>query len=80
MAVRPRESSIRDKFERYTAPDPKSPDRRRKAYTAIAAKMARIAYAVVRTARPYRSYYEHDFPGGSISLKGAVDAPRVATS
>lgn len=80
VAVRLRESSIRDKYERYTAPDPRSPDRRRKAYTAIAAKMARITYAVIKTGRPYRSYYEHDFPGGSISFKRAVEARSAATS
>lgn len=81
VAVRLRESSIRDKFERYTALDPKSADRRRKAYTAIAAKMARITYAVIKTRRPYRPYFEHDLPGGSIPLKCAVDAPvPVATS
>jgi transposase len=75
IAVRLRESSIRDKFERYTAADPKSADRLRKAYTAIAAKMARIVYAVIKTERPYRSYFEHDLPGGSIPLKRAVEAP-----
>lgn len=75
IAVRLRESSVRDKFERYTTTDPKSADRRRKAYTAIAAKMARVAYAVIKTERPYRSYYEHDLPGGSIPLKRAVEAP-----
>ncbi len=80
VAVRLRESSVRDKFERYTAPDPKSADRRRKAYTAIAAKMARITYAVIKTGRPYRSYYEHDLPGGSISFKRAVEARPAATS
>jgi transposase len=76
IAVRLRESSIRDKYERYTAADPKSADQRRKAYTAIAAKMARIAYAVIKTGQPYRSYFEHDFPGGSIPLSGAVEAQR----
>jgi transposase len=75
-AVRLRESSIRDKYERYIALNPKSPDQRRKAYTAIAAKMARIAYAVIKTARPYRSYFEHELPGGSIPLSGAVEAAR----
>jgi transposase len=55
IAVRLRESSIRDKYERYVAPDPKSADQRRKAYTVIGAKMARIAYAVIKTGRPYRS-------------------------
>lgn len=80
VAVRLRESTIRDKYERYTAPEPKSPDRRRKAYTAIAAKMARITYAVIKTGRPYRSYYEHDLPGGSIPLNRAVEARPAATS
>jgi transposase len=80
VAVRLRESSIRNKYERYTAPDPRSPDRRRKAYTAIAAKTARIAYAVIKTGRPYRSYYEHDIPGGSISFKRGVEARSTTTS
>ena len=81
VAVRLRESSVRDKFERYTATDPKGADLRRKAYTAVAAKMARIAHAVIKTGRPYRSYFEHDLPGGSIPLKRAVEAlPVGATS
>lgn len=81
IAVRLRESSIRDKYERYVRSAPLSPDQRRKAYTAIAAKMARIAYAVVKTERTYRSYYEHDLPGGSIPLNRAVEAHRqVPTS
>lgn len=78
VAVRQRESSLRDKFERYMAPEPKSADRRRKAYTAIAAKMARIAYAIIKTNRPYRAYFEHDLPGGSIPFKCAVEAPPCA--
>jgi transposase len=80
IAVRLRESSIRDKYERYTAADPKNADQRRKAYTAIAAKMARIAYAVIKTGQPYRSYFEHDFPGGSIPCSGAVEARRRGTA
>jgi len=75
-AVRLRESSIRDEYERYMAANPQNADQRRKAYTAIAAKMARIAYAVIKTARPYRNYFEHELPGGSIPLSGAVEATR----
>ncbi|MDZ4390343.1 MAG: IS110 family transposase [Gemmatimonadales bacterium] len=78
IAVRSREHSVRDKFERYVAVEPFSADRRRKAYTAIAAKMARIAYAVIKTGRPYRSYFEHDLPSGSIPLKRAVEAPATS--
>lgn len=69
---------MRDKFERYTATAPKSADRRRKAYTAIAAKMARIAYAVVKTGQPYRAYFEHDVPSESTPIDRAVEA--LATS
>ena len=74
VAVRLRESSIRDKFERDLAAGAATADRRRMAYTAIAAKMARITYAVIKTGRPYRGYYEHDLPSGSISLNRAVEA------
>ena len=78
IAVRSREHSVRDKFERYVALAPFSADRRRKAYTAIAAKMARIAHAVIKTGRPYRAYFEHDFPRGSIPLRRAVEAPTTS--
>lgn len=78
VAVRAREHSIRDKFERYIAVEPFSADRRRKAYTAIAAKMARTTYAVIKTGRPYRSYFEHDFPSGSIPFNRAVEAPATS--
>lgn len=74
IAVRSREHSVRDKFERYLAPDPFSADRRRKAYTAIAAKMARIAHAVIKSGRPYRAYFEHDLPSGSTPFRRAVEA------
>jgi Transposase IS116/IS110/IS902 family len=74
IAVRLRESSIRDKYERYVAAGAATVDRKRMAYTAIAAKMARITYAVIKSGRPYRGYYEHELPSGSISLKRAVEA------
>lgn len=78
IAVRSREHSVRDKFERYVATEPFSAARRRKAYTAIAAKMARIAHAVIKTGRPYRSYFEHELPSGSIPFKRAVEAPATS--
>lgn len=78
IAVRSREHSVRDKFERYVAAEPFSAARRRKAYTAVAAKMARIAYAVVKTGRPYRSYFEHELPSGSIPFNRAVEAPATS--
>jgi hypothetical protein len=43
-AVRMNENSFRDKYERYTQQDPGNPEVRRKALTAVAARMARVAY------------------------------------
>ena len=74
VAVRMRENSFRMKYERYIRTDPTNPDRRRKALTAVSAKMARVAYAVVKHNQPYRPYYEHDVPGGVIPFNRAVEA------
>jgi hypothetical protein len=74
-AVRMTENSFRDKYERYTKQDPGNPDVRRKALTAVAAKMARVvAYALVNRLEPYRGYHEHALPSGSIPLNRAVGA------
>ena len=77
-AVRQRENSFRDKYERYIRADPKNPDLKRKALTAVAAKMARIAYAIVKTSVPYRAYFEAAVPSGSIPLSRAVEANRTS--
>jgi len=74
-AVRMTENSFRDKYERYTKQDPGNPDLRRKALTVVAAKMARVAYALVKRNQPYRGYYEHALASGSIALIRAVGAP-----
>jgi len=73
-AVRMNENSFRDKYERYTKQDPGNPDVRRKGLTAVAAKMARVAYAIVKRNQPYRGYHEHALPSRSIPLKRAVGA------
>lgn len=78
IAVRSREHSVRDKFERYVAAEPFSAARRRKAYTAIAAKMARITHAEIKTGRPYRGYFEHELPSGSIPFNRAVEVPATS--
>jgi transposase len=78
IAVRSTEHSVRAKYERYVASEPFSPARKRKAYTAIAAKMARITHAVIKTGRPYRGYFEHELPSGSIPLNRAVEAPATS--
>ena len=56
-AVLQRATSFRDKFERYLAQDRHNPDLRRKAYTAIAAKMARTIHAVIKSGEPYRPFF-----------------------
>ena len=58
VAIRQKENSFRNKFENYIREHGSSPDSKRKAYTAIAAKLARIAHAVVKTDSDYYGYYE----------------------
>ena len=78
VAIRMQQNSFRRKFEDYIRPDPQNADRRRKAYTAVAAKMARVAYAVVTTGIDYRRFPEAARPGGRIPSPRAVEA--LATS
>ena len=78
VAVRMRENSFREKYERYIRSDPTDPDLKRKALTAVMAKMARVAYAVVKTQSPYRTYFEAAVPSGSIPLSRAVEAVRTS--
>ncbi len=74
IAVRMRENSFRDKYERYIKSDPGNADRKRKALTAVAAKMARVAYSLVKNQSTYRCYYETALPSGSIPISRAVGA------
>ena len=74
VAVRMQQNSFRRKFEDYMRSDPLNKDRRRKAYTAVAAKMARVVYAVVTTGSDYRRFPEATRPGGRIPSPRAVEA------
>jgi transposase len=74
IAVRMRENSFRAKYERYMQADPASADRKRKAYVAVAAKMARVAYALVRSGADYRPYHEVAVPSGRTCSARAVEA------
>lgn len=53
-----RTNSFRDKFERYIAKDRHNTHLRRKAYTAIAAKMARTVHGIIKRGEPYRPFFE----------------------
>jgi transposase len=68
VAIRQRDNSFRDKFERYIARDRTSADLRRKALAAIAAKVARTAHAIIKAGVDYRPFFEGAVPGGRTPL------------
>lgn len=68
VAIRQRENGFRHKFERYIARDRDNPDLRRKAMTAITAKMARVVHAVIKNGSDYRPFVEGRVPGGRTSV------------
>ncbi len=79
VAVRVRENSFRQKFDNYVRRDPQNADLKRKAYTAVAAKVARVAYALIKTGTDYRRFEdEASMPGGRIPSLGP--SRRLATS
>ena len=53
---------------RYVAKDPENKHLRRKALIAVAAKMARVAEAIVRSGADYRPFFEQPVPSGRTSL------------
>ncbi len=53
VAILQKTNSFRDKFERYIAKDRHNTHLRRKAYTAIAAKMARTVHGIIKRGEPY---------------------------
>jgi transposase len=58
VAILQKTNSFRDKFERYIAKDRHNTHLRRKAYTAIAAKMARTVHGIIKNSEPYRPFFE----------------------
>jgi len=79
VAVKYKENGFRDKFERYIARDRDNPDLRRKAMTAIAAKMARVAHALIKSGSDYRPFFEGRVPGGRTFSARAVRASPMMT-
>lgn len=65
-AIRMRENTFRRKYENYIRADPQNPDLKRKAFTAVAAKIARVAYGLIKSGRDYRFYHESSIPSGII--------------
>lgn len=70
IAIRMGENSFCYKYQRYIKTDPKNPDRKRKAYTAVAAKMARVAHGLIKNESDYRPYFEEAIPSGKIPSLG----------
>jgi transposase len=68
VAIRQRDNSFRAKYERYVARDRDNADLKRKALTAITAKMARTAHAVIKTGSDYRPFIEGPMPSGRTPL------------
>lgn len=72
IAIRMTENTFRQKFERYTRSDPKNGDLKRKAYTACAAKMARVIYGLMKDQSLYRAYHEDAVPDGRTRSVGPL--------
>jgi transposase len=68
VAIRQRDNSFRAKYERYVARDRDNTDLKRKALTAITAKMARTAHAIIKSGSDYRPFVEGPMPSGRTSL------------
>jgi hypothetical protein len=73
-AVRMRENSFRRKFDNYFRGNPFDADLRRKAYTAIAAQLARVVFGLIKSGTDYRPFFEHKFQVEEPSRARAVGA------
>jgi transposase len=73
-AVRMRENSFRRKFDHYVRGNPLDADLRRKAYTAVAAKLARVIFGLIKNGTDYRPFFEHGFQVEEPSRTSAVGA------
>lgn len=79
IAIRQKENAFRDKFERYIAKDRDNPHLRRKALSAIAAKLARVTHAIIKSGNDYRPFYERAIPGGRTSLCSGHGGTKVTS-
>jgi transposase len=68
VAIRQRDNGFRAKYERYISRDRDNADLKRKALTAITAKMARTAHAIIKGGSDYRPFFEGPVPSGRTSL------------
>lgn len=59
-AIKMTENSFRAKYQRYIKSNPEDADVKRKARTAVAVKVARVAHALVKNNSDYRGYHEYE--------------------
>ena len=58
VAIRMRENSFRNKYQQYIKKDPGNADLKRKVYVAVAAKLVRVVYSMIRYKTDYYCSYE----------------------
>jgi len=73
-AVRMRENSFCRKFDQYVRANPLNADLRRKGYTAVTAKLARVVFGLIKQQTDYRPFFEHQFQVDEPALARAVGA------
>lgn len=76
-AINQRRNSFRRKYDDYIRSNPRDADLKRKAYVAVAAKVARVAYGLLKSGKEYRHYSEGRCASGE-SPRRAVEV--LATS
>jgi len=69
-AINQRRNSFRKKYDDYIRRDPLDADLKRKAYVAVAAKVARVAYGLIKSGKEYRHYLEAAVHDGRIPSLG----------
>ena len=60
VAVHRHENTFRKKFKSYTQSHGEDADSKRKAYTAVAIKMARVIHSIIKRQTDYQGYFEAD--------------------
>jgi transposase len=75
-AIRQRRNGFRRKFDDYVRSNPLDADLKRKAYTAVAAKVARVVYGLIKSGKVYRHFIEEAVPGGRIPSPGPLRRSR----
>jgi len=62
IAIRMRENTFRKKYSNYIKNDPQNADLKRKGFIAVATKMTKVVYSLIKNNTDYRCYYESDNP------------------